>query len=87
MRILVAEDDAVLAEAVQRSLRQSGHAVDWVQNGAQAEDAVQLIENVWRGGMRPRSRDRLPGGDVALACVNEDRRTTAAPGRHVEPVA
>jgi two-component system OmpR family response regulator len=44
MRILVAEDDAVLAEAVQRSLRQSGHAVDWVQNGAQAEDAVQ-VEN------------------------------------------
>src|SRR2546425_10754540 len=44
MRILVAEDDAVLADAVQRSLRQSGHAVDWVQNGAQAEDAVQ-VEN------------------------------------------
>ena len=44
MRILVAEDDAILAEAVQRSLRQSGHAVDWVQNGAQAEDAVQ-VEN------------------------------------------
>src|SRR5436190_24268051 len=42
MRILVAEDDAILAEAVQRSLRQSGHAVDWVQNGAQAEDAVQF---------------------------------------------
>jgi two-component system OmpR family response regulator len=42
MRILVAEDDANLAEAVQRSLRQSGHAVDWVQNGAQAEDAVEL---------------------------------------------
>ncbi len=42
MRILVAEDDAILAEAVQHSLRQSGHAVDWVQNGAQAEDAVQL---------------------------------------------
>jgi two-component system OmpR family response regulator len=44
MRILVAEDDAVLAEAVQRSLRQSGHAVDWVKNGAEAEDALQ-IEN------------------------------------------
>src|SRR5712691_972585 len=42
MRILVAEDDAILADAVQRSLRQSGHAVDWVQNGAQAEDAVQV---------------------------------------------
>jgi two-component system OmpR family response regulator len=42
MRILVAEDDAVLAEAVQRSLRQSGHAVDWVKNGAEAEDALQV---------------------------------------------
>ena len=42
MRILVAEDDAVLAEAVQRALRQSGHAVDWVKNGAEAEDALQL---------------------------------------------
>jgi two-component system OmpR family response regulator len=42
MRILVAEDDAVLADAVQRLLRQSGHVVDWVQNGAQAEDAVQV---------------------------------------------
>jgi two-component system OmpR family response regulator len=40
MRILVAEDDAVLADAVQRSLRQSGHAVDWVQNGAQADCAL-----------------------------------------------
>jgi two-component system OmpR family response regulator len=44
MRILVAEDDAVLAEAVQRSLRQSGHAVDWVKNGAEAEGALQ-VEN------------------------------------------
>jgi len=40
MRILVAEDDAVLAEAVQRSLRQSGHAVDWAQNGAEADCAL-----------------------------------------------
>jgi two-component system, OmpR family, response regulator len=42
MRILVAEDDAVLAEALQRSLRESGHAVDWVKNGAEAEGAVTL---------------------------------------------
>jgi two-component system OmpR family response regulator len=40
MRILVAEDDAVLAEAVQRTLRQSGHAVDWVKNGAEADCAL-----------------------------------------------
>jgi len=40
MRILVAEDDAVLAEAVQCTLRQSGHAVDWVKNGAEADCAL-----------------------------------------------
>jgi two-component system, OmpR family, response regulator len=40
MRILVAEDDAILAEAVQRSLRQAGHAVDWAKNGAEADCAL-----------------------------------------------
>ena len=41
MRILVAEDDAILAEGVAASLRQSGHAVDWVHNGAEAEAALE----------------------------------------------
>ena len=41
MRILVAEDDAVLAEAVQHSLRQSGFAVDVVRNGAEADSALE----------------------------------------------
>jgi two-component system OmpR family response regulator len=40
MRILVAEDDAVLAEGVMSSLRQSGFAVDWVKNGLEAESAL-----------------------------------------------
>ena len=40
MRILVAEDDAVLAEGIQQSLRQSGHAVDWVKDGNEAEAAL-----------------------------------------------
>jgi two-component system, OmpR family, response regulator len=41
MRILVAEDDAVLAEAVQHSLRHSGFAVDVVRNGAEADSALE----------------------------------------------
>jgi two-component system OmpR family response regulator len=41
MRILVAEDDAVLAEGVARILRQSGYAVDWVKNGAEADSALE----------------------------------------------
>src|SRR3954468_24445900 len=40
MRILVAEDDSVLAEGVMQTLRQSGYAVDRVQNGAEADSAL-----------------------------------------------
>jgi two-component system OmpR family response regulator len=44
MRILVAEDDATLADGVMRSLRQSGYAVDWVKNGAEADSALEMNE-------------------------------------------
>jgi two-component system, OmpR family, response regulator len=44
MRILVAEDDAVLADGLLRSLRRAGHAVDWVMNGVQADSAVATGE-------------------------------------------
>ena len=40
MRILVAEDDATLADGVMRALRQSGFAVDWVKNGHEADSAL-----------------------------------------------
>src|SRR4051812_42161261 len=41
MRILLTEDDAVLAEALQFALKQSGYAVDWVGNGAAADEALK----------------------------------------------
>ena len=41
MRILVAEDDAILADGVAISLRQSGYAVDWVKNGFDADSALE----------------------------------------------
>src|SRR5688572_26561002 len=41
MRILITEDDSALAEALQFSLTQSGHAVDWVPNGAAADEALK----------------------------------------------
>jgi two-component system, OmpR family, response regulator len=40
MRILVAEDDHVLADGLARSLRQGGYAVDLVANGGQADTAL-----------------------------------------------
>src|SRR5712671_2491998 len=41
MRILISEDDAALAEALQFSLTQSGYAVDRVDNGAAADAALK----------------------------------------------
>jgi two-component system OmpR family response regulator len=40
MRILIAEDDQVLADGLLRSLRQSGYAVDHVANGNEADAAL-----------------------------------------------
>lgn len=37
MRILLAEDDNVLGDAIQRSLEQAGYAVDWARNGKDAD--------------------------------------------------
>ena len=40
MRILIAEDDCVLADGLSRSLRQNGYAVDVVNDGLGADSAV-----------------------------------------------
>ena len=39
MRILIAEDDQVLADGLLRSLRASGYAVDQVSSGTEADAA------------------------------------------------
>jgi two-component system OmpR family response regulator len=39
MRILIAEDDQVLADGLLRSLRSSGYAVDQVSTGTEADAA------------------------------------------------
>ena len=40
MRILIAEDDAVIAQGLARALRQSGCAIDTVMNGREADVAL-----------------------------------------------
>jgi two-component system, OmpR family, response regulator len=40
MRILIAEDDAILADGLTRSLRQAGYVVDRVGTGLEADSAV-----------------------------------------------
>lgn len=44
MRILIAEDDAVLADGLTRILRDSGYAVDCVKTGAEADSATTAFE-------------------------------------------
>lgn len=40
MRLLLVEDDTMIGTSVQHGLRQEGHTVDWVRDGAAAELAV-----------------------------------------------
>lgn len=41
MRILIAEDDRELAEGLAQSLREGGHAVDWIGDGMAADTALR----------------------------------------------
>jgi len=41
LRILLAEDDALLGEALAKHLTHGGHAVDWVRDGAAADAALR----------------------------------------------
>jgi two-component system OmpR family response regulator len=40
MRILIAEDDPSLADALRCTLRKSGYAVDWIEDGRKADAAL-----------------------------------------------
>jgi two-component system, OmpR family, response regulator len=44
MRILIAEDDGLIADGLTRSLRESGYAVDCVRNGVEADSALTTTE-------------------------------------------
>jgi len=44
MRILIAEDDPLLADALRCTLRKSGYAVDWIEDGRKADAALCAAE-------------------------------------------
>ena len=41
MRLLLVEDDPMIGASVERSLRASGHAVDWAKDGVSAAEALR----------------------------------------------
>jgi two-component system, OmpR family, response regulator len=44
VRVLLAEDDAMLADGLVRSLRQTGYMVDWTADGEEAEAILRVQE-------------------------------------------
>lgn len=44
MRILLVEDDRMIGEALSQALKDSAYAVDWVQDGVTASDALENAE-------------------------------------------
>lgn len=43
MRILVVEDDTVMADGLLHALKRSGHAVDWASNGKMADEVLSMV--------------------------------------------
>ena len=44
MRLLIVEDDTLLGDGIRAGLTQEGYAVDWVEDGSQAELALRTNE-------------------------------------------
>lgn len=62
MRILLAEDDRIIADGLCRSLRQTGYAIDCAYNGLDADTA--LMTNVYDMVILDLGLPRMPGLDV-----------------------
>ncbi|OJW46479.1 MAG: DNA-binding response regulator [Candidatus Accumulibacter sp. 66-26] len=62
MRILLAEDDSLLADGLTRALRQSGYVVDWAEDGKQADS--WLASQTYDLAILDLGLPGLEGGDV-----------------------
>jgi len=83
MRILVVEDEPLLADAVAQGLRRAAHAVDVVYDGSSALERIEV--NDYDVVILDRDLPGMHGDDVCRALVESDRETrvlmlTAAAG-------
>lgn len=73
MRILLAEDDAILGDGLRAGLRQQGFQVDWVRDGAAAER--ELASGVYDAGVLDLGLPLKDGIDV-LRALREQKNAT-----------
>jgi two-component system response regulator QseB len=78
MRLLVVEDDPMIGESIQRGLKKTGNAVDWVRDGRSAELALEngvydlMILDLGlprKGGLELLSQLRERGNDIPVLIV------------------
>jgi two-component system OmpR family response regulator len=72
MRVLIAEDDALIADGLTRSMRQAGYAVDCVKNGVEADTA--LVSSGFDLLILDLGLPRLSGLDVLKRLRGRDAR-------------
>jgi two-component system OmpR family response regulator len=72
MRVLLAEDDTVLADALCRALRKSGYAVDWVASGGDADSA--LVAQTYDLLILDLGLPRMPGMEVLKRLRSREAR-------------
>jgi two-component system OmpR family response regulator len=79
MRVLLVEDDHMIGEAIERSLREAAYAVDWVRDGATALAAVESFDHdillldlglPGPDGHAVLARARRNGGDLPVVIVS-----------------
>src|ERR1700684_4074260 len=77
MRVLLVEDDAMIAQGLQTALRQNGFAVDWMRDGKTAAAAMQssvfdvvlLYFGLPHGDGIDVLRERRRGGDATPVII------------------
>lgn len=73
MRVLVIEDDALLGDAIQAGLKQSGYAVDWMKDGVSADHA--LATDVYTAAVLDLGLPRMSGLEVLHRLRSRNART------------
>jgi len=90
MRVLLVEDDPMIAEAVSVALKDAAYAVDWVRDGEKAADALRYGEHQavlldlglpGRGGLEVLAALREGGSSIPVIIITAREPVSASASR------